>query len=76
MVQEVIDEIEDLKGERESLEKEMKAVKKHYDNEYIRIRRMISKIESKLRKICEHEWIRANHLYSDLYCKHCMVWKR
>ncbi len=75
MVQESIDEIEKLKGERAHLEKEMSAAKKHYDSEYLKIRRMISQIESQLRKICKHEWVRDNHLYSDLYCKHCRVWK-
>jgi len=75
MAQEIIDEIAELKGERNCLEKEMKAVKKHYDEEYNRIRKTISQIESKLRKICKHEWTRDNHLYSDLYCKHCRIWK-
>ena len=76
MAQESINEIADLKDERDVLKKEFKALKEHYDSEYIRIGRKITQIESKLRKICKHDWIRDNYIYADLYCKHCLIGKR
>lgn len=36
----------------------------------------IIRINDTLYEICEHEWVRENHLYAELYCNICGVWKR
>lgn len=57
-----------------ALWKEMEGLRNQEKELHLKIR----ELEKELRENPDHEhdWIRDNHLYSDLYCKHCGVHKR
>jgi len=72
------DKAKHLIRNRKTLQKELSDLqneKKSLDFKIMEFRKKIAKLESDLKNVCEHDWIRDNYLYSDLYCKKCGVWR-
>ncbi len=58
---------------------EVQEKRKHLESEYNEMRVSLEKEERMHKKelslLCDHEWTREAVMYSELYCKHCHVFK-
>ena len=57
-------------------ETKLRRLRKQFTDSQITIRKEINSLNNKLYKLCNHNWVREPHLYSELYCSICNVWKR
>tara|TARA_Y100000996_G_scaffold387409_1_gene346186 strand:- start:2728 stop:2973 length:246 start_codon:yes stop_codon:yes gene_type:complete len=62
---------EEIKLAMAELDKE----RDYINSKFAKLGKKLSKINFELKTVCEHEWTREPHLYSELYCKKCGVWK-
>ena len=73
MDEQVREEIASLVAERRQLDKEYQEIKQAEKEAFIRCKKKSVEIEKKLSNLCEHEWVRDNYLYAELYCKICYI---
>jgi len=71
--------LEDVMNSHKTLSKrvdELHMERKNIDYKSMDIHKRMKIVEDKLRKMCEHNWIREPVQYSELYCSICGVFKR
>jgi len=71
--------LEDVINSHKNLSKrvdELHIDRKKIDYKIIDTYKKIRIVGDKLRKMCEHNWVRESALYSELYCSICGVFKR
>ena len=61
---------------KEDKQTKMKQLTTMFENSRSVLNTGIININNKLYEICNHEWMRENHLYAELHCNICGVWKR
>jgi len=64
-----------LMATKKELEARLRQVQEDHTQITTMLHQSIAEISSQLRTRCDHEWIRDNHAYADLYCKHCRIWR-
>ena len=69
-------EIKVLIQMKEDKQQRMKQLTTMFENSRSALNTDIININNKLYEICNHEWARENHLYAELHCNICGVWKR
>tara|TARA_R110000824_G_scaffold185451_1_gene366385 strand:+ start:2498 stop:2734 length:237 start_codon:yes stop_codon:yes gene_type:complete len=68
--------MKELLDKQHELEAEEGRIYKTYQVESANIRNDILLVKQELAKVCEHkEFVRENYVYSELYCKSCLLTK-
>jgi|3_EtaG_2_1085321.scaffolds.fasta_scaffold00186_10 nitrate/TMAO reductase-like tetraheme cytochrome c subunit len=67
--------IQDLRNKWVDVQEKRRQLESEYNEMRVSLEKQERDFKRELSLLCEHEWMREAVMYSELYCKHCHVFK-